>query len=372
MTKYFANKTYISNTCFENSKVVVNVDCSNTHWENNSMRAAFWNCTNLKTCKSIPDSITTMRECFYACSNLSSAPDIPASTTDINLCFGNCYSLQVAPDMSKANNMVNMRSAFCYCNNLTTVPSFPPNAVNTEYCFTNCTNLTTVANVLPNGVTNAEYMFGNCTYLNGVNLFFPSSVVNMSGTFMRCNSMGGNIYIYSTEAGSPSFPTSSTPRRNVYIPFKYDNGVNTKIYNAYDSYYGISTAGQYYNLYISDLKSLRYWNTNLNPWYNGPLETTTMYCWDIGTRLRIAAEVQSPTTTDAVYIVTDYDDGTFATQTWYTQATPYGNMAQIQVANVSSVTISGTAMQLKIKTGTSSTSTFSLSRNTSGDFQHLF
>ena len=372
MTIYIPDKVYINRNCYNNCKTIVNINCSNTPWVDNNASGAFYNCTNLKSCKSIPDSVVNMRSTFYLCSNLVSGPNIPASTTDINSCFSNCYSLQTAPDMSRATSMVNMRAAFAYCNSLTTVPSFPPTAQNTEYCFTNCYNLSSVANVLPNNITNAEYMFGNCTYLENVNLFFPSTVINMTGTFQRCNYMTGNIYIYSTEAGHPSFPTSSAPIKNVYIPFKYDNGVNTKIYNAYDSYYGVSTAGSYYNIYIKDLKSLRYWNTNLNPWYNGPLETTTMYCWDMGVRLRIAAEVQSPTKNDAVYIVTDYDDGTFATQNWYKQAIPYGNISQIQTTDVNTLTISGVAMQIKLKTGTSSYSTFSLSRNTSGDFQHLF
>ena len=419
MTIYLPQKTYLTNTTFQSNRNVIDVDCSKTQFYDGNAVNAFHNCRNLKSVTNIPDNITNMYYTFWDCinmnttptipnnvinmcaaflncGNITTAPTIPNSVTNMRSCFSDCTNLTVppsiipslvtdmnhafsntnittTPDMSNASSVSNFHAAFYNCRYLTTVTSYPPTGSTFDYAFYNCIRLTTVPNVIPNNIVSTYSTFYNCPNLNNVNIFFPPTVVNMQSCFYNCKLTTGNFYIYSTEATIAGFPTDrySSSKKNVYFPFTYDNGVYTTIYNNYNNYYGISDA-TYYNIYITDLKTIRGWNTGFSPYYNGPIPLTPIYVWDMGVRIRIGAETTSPVKTNPIYVVTDYDDGTFASQYWYTNATPMGNISQIHVNDINTLSTSGSSMSIKLKTSSSGWSTFSLTRNTSGDFNHNF
>ncbi len=120
------------------------------------------------------------------CTNLVNAPTIPNSVTDACMAFMNCYSLTNVPDMDGATNLSDLGRTFEYCNHLVKAP------------------------VIPSGVT------------------------NIITAFARCDSLTGNIIIYSnhiTNAGNCFYMT--TLDKDVYIPFKYENGVQSATYNAF-------------------------------------------------------------------------------------------------------------------------------------------
>lgn len=108
--------------------------------------------------------------------------------------------------------------------------------------FYNCINLVNVS-VLPESIVNMPSAFNNCFSLVNSPVI-PNNVTNMYRTFINCSSLTGDIIIYSTEVSNviDCFGNTSLSK-NVYIPFTYDNGVNTKTYDAFTQYYGSGQNG---------------------------------------------------------------------------------------------------------------------------------
>ena len=136
----------------------------------------------------------------------------------------------------------NMSRTFQNCRNLTQAPVIPNSVTNMDYTFANCNKLTQ-ATVIPNSVTNMCGTFQNCANLTQVPNI-PNSVTNMIYTFYNCINIIGNIIIGSENISNFSncfYFTNASKIKNVYIPYKYANGINTKTYNAaLNKTYGIN------------------------------------------------------------------------------------------------------------------------------------
>ena len=67
----------------------------------------------------------------------------------------------------------------------------------------------------------------------------PNSVTNMVGTFWNCSNLTGNVIIQSDKVSNASscfgYHDTTFKNKDVYIPFTYENGVNTKTYNSFIS-----------------------------------------------------------------------------------------------------------------------------------------
>ena len=128
----------------------------------------------------------------------------------------------------------NMSYAFYNCQNLVSVNNINPNVTNMARSFYNCVNLNQNIQI-PNSVTNMTSTFLDCYNLNQ-NIQIPNSVINMARTFDYCNNLQGTINILSDQITNANrcFYDTSLPK-NVYIPFKYSNGVNSATFNSFVS-----------------------------------------------------------------------------------------------------------------------------------------
>jgi hypothetical protein len=92
--------------------------------------------------------------------------------------------------------------------------------------------------VIPDSVTNMSDTFSGCRNLFNAPVI-PNSVTNMCGTFFDCDYLSGDIFIQSNKIINAYECFYGTYLdKNVYIPFTYDNGVNTQTYNSFSSSYG--------------------------------------------------------------------------------------------------------------------------------------
>ena len=208
---------YISTNIFRNNSEITDVDLLGYKWTNFSASQAFANCSNLTSVTNIADSIDDIGGMFYNCSSLTSTMPIPNSVTNMYCAFSGCYNLVNAPEIP--NSVINMCATFQSCYNLVNAPVISNSVINMSSTFASCYNLVNAPEI-PNGVT------------------------NMSSAFSYCRNLTGNIYIYSNNITNAYRCFQGTSlSKNVYIPFKYQNGVNTKTYNAFKQYYGSSQNG---------------------------------------------------------------------------------------------------------------------------------
>lgn len=122
------------------------------------------------------------------------------------------------------------------------------------YAFFGCENLTTITNI-HNDVNIMFYTFGRCVNLVNAPVI-PNGVVDMYRTFYNCGKLSGNMFVYSTNISNAKYCFEYTNlTKNVYIPFKYENGVNTKTYNAFISA-GYDTNGTTNGVYLKDINSI--------------------------------------------------------------------------------------------------------------------
>ena len=199
--------TRIDSTTFSGNENIVSVDLHNIPWVNNSMLHAFGGCTNLIHINNINNTVTDMSKTFTLCTSLVNVPVIP-------------------------NSVTNMYWTFRGCENLVNVPTIPDSVTNMVYAFAGCSSLVN-APVIGNGVT------------------------NMQMAFYGTSNLQGNIYIYSNQvadAGScfTVLPSKNAKTKNVYIPFTYDNGVNTLTYNSFIAA-GYDTNGTKERVYLKPL-----------------------------------------------------------------------------------------------------------------------
>lgn len=261
-------------------------DCSNLTTINGlssctnvkNMYYTFLDCGKMVTAPVLPDSVTNMNETFCQCYHLTTVPHLPNSVTDMDSAFMSCSNMLDAPDFTNCTNLVNMDHVFMQCYNLVNGPTVIPNSVTSMVgTFSKCYNMVsgpvaipdsvlnmymtfvwdnsiTSAPTIGNNVESVSWAFRGCSNLTSAPNI-PASVTNMYYTFGDCVNITGNIYIHSNNISSASscfYNTSA--QKNVYIPFKYSNGVNSKTYNSFISA-GYKTDGSVCGVYLKNLAS---------------------------------------------------------------------------------------------------------------------
>ena len=147
-----------------------------------------------------------------------------------------------------------MNRAFYLCGNLRSVSNINENVTHMRYAFQACPNLVNVPSI-PDGVVDMYSTFGFCSNLVNAPII-PNSVTNMGGTFYSCSNLVGDIYMYSENIfNAINCFFGSRLTKNVYIPFTYENGVNTQTYNSFINA-GYDKNGTSCGVYLKDLNSL--------------------------------------------------------------------------------------------------------------------
>lgn len=147
MNIVYVNSINIANTTFNNNKTIVNVNCNNRNWSNDSAVNAFAGCTNLQNVTGLTNTIADLSNTFYACTNLTTIPTIPDSVVTMNNTFEGCY-------------------------NITTVSNIPTSVTNMRSTFDGCTNLTGDIYIESADITNASNCFNNTTATKNVYIPF--------------------------------------------------------------------------------------------------------------------------------------------------------------------------------------------------------
>lgn len=172
-----------------------------------NMANAFAGCTSLITAANIPDSVTNLSDTFLGCENLVSAPKLPNNDSlDLSLTFYGCEKITDAPVLP---NITYLDNTFMLCRNLVNAPVIPNTVIRMSKTFDNCSNLIN-APVIPESVTNCQYAFDNCSSLTGDVRFLSKEITDITGLF-----------------------ENTTLTKNVYIPYTYENRVNTTTYNTF-------------------------------------------------------------------------------------------------------------------------------------------
>lgn len=249
-------KTVLSQTTFSENKNLVEIDCNEVEFANNSMANAFRNCSNLKKVENINNKVTNA---YYAFSNCNTElystgfPVIPNSVTNIagifsrhtawteipeNIVtnvkaklpehlktqmpdfFNYCTSLTSIPNSIITNDITSLYGTFRECWNIKDMPEIPNSVKNMAYTFYGDYNLINTKQ-LPNEVEDLDYTFGYCynlvtppnlnnlTNINSLNFTFAycsnlaslpalsDSINTLNGTFRGCNILN-NITIPNT------------------------------------------------------------------------------------------------------------------------------------------------------------------------------
>ena len=247
----------VSNGMFSNNNTVVNIDCNNINWLNNTAANAFSNCQNLYSVIQLSNTITNLANAFENCPNFTAMDYLPYNTMSLAGTFKNCQSLTnipvipnsvvnmtetfynaknftgnnltlppnvkslggtfintaltIAPDIP--NSVTNMVETFMDCKALTTTPTIPDSIVDLTRTFKGCKNLTLPPNLTNSKVTTLEQTFNGCTKL-ATTPTIPNSVTTMVTTFAGCNSL----------TTTPNIPTSVT---NLYATFNDCHNLTT-------------------------------------------------------------------------------------------------------------------------------------------------
>ncbi|MBR2240035.1 MAG: leucine-rich repeat protein [Bacilli bacterium] len=196
---------------------------------------AFSSCINLENLNMTINSVNNAASFFSGCSKLTSFIDIPGAG---NLDSAYEYvSIPTTPP-NIANTVKNLSFTFGSCTNLTDMPNLTncTNLTIMSSAFYNCTNLVNITTI-PNSVTDMYGTFANCISLTSVPVI-PENVGRIDDLFRNCTSLTGNIYIRSDKANmmyDRAF-TGTSLQKNVYIPYTYNNGVHTIVYNSFINY----------------------------------------------------------------------------------------------------------------------------------------
>ena len=269
------NNVYNIYYAFCNCRNLVNTpNIGNSVW---NMSHAFQGCTNLTNVSNIPNSVTDMSYAFDCCYYLRNAPVLGNNVINIANAFNGCWNLTSTPNFP--NTIVNMANAFAGCNrlitaanipngvnnlcqtfhgceNLVSVPKLPnndsidmlsmtfygckkitdapvlPNVTYLDNTFMYCTNLVN-APVIPNTVIRMSETFEGCSSLINAPVI-PESVTNCCRAFYNCSNLTGDVRFLSKEIIDVTGLFESTSlTKNVYIPYTYENRVNTTTYNTF-------------------------------------------------------------------------------------------------------------------------------------------
>ena len=307
----------ITNTTYQNNQNIRSVNLNYKPWINNNMYNAFQNCSNLQNVTNInnniinmyhtfyncislvnapiiPNSVTNMAYTFAFCSNLVNASVIPNSVTDMKWTFTFCEKLVNVPEISNSvttmastfqhcsnlvnapvipNSVIDMSSTFAFCNKLVNAPIIPNSVTNMGLTFISCSNLTNIPEI-PNSVTNMNSTFGGCRSLVNAPII-PNSVTNMNSTFEFCYNLVGNINILSNQiTDATNCFANTTLTKNVYIPYTYENSVNTATYNAFINA-GYDENGTSCGVYLKDINASIMYTLTINPTPTDAIVTLT-------------------------------------------------------------------------------------------------
>ncbi len=173
-----------------------------------NMANAFCGCYSLTTAANIPDNVTNLHETFYLCENLVSAPRLPNndSIDTLSMTFYGCKKITDAPVLP---NIIDLESTFMSCTNLVNAPVIPNSVISITGAFSGCSSLVN-APVIPERVNYCQFAFDNCSNLTGDVRFLSKEIVNVKNLF-----------------------ANTTLTKNVYIPYTYENRVNTTTYNTF-------------------------------------------------------------------------------------------------------------------------------------------
>ena len=167
---------------------------------------------------------------------------------DDTISFPTSLSVRQYPDRyttvsTNTQDMSNMFNGFFKINSWIDVPS---TATNLSWAFANCYSLNqpitnygtsglwvTWGVAIPNSVTDLSFAFYGCSNLNQ-KVEVVNSVTNLCQTFRYATGLQGNVFIYSQDVTNAQSCFGSTwLEKNVYLPFKYSNGVNTQTFNSF-------------------------------------------------------------------------------------------------------------------------------------------
>lgn len=154
--------------------------------------------------------------------------------TNVNLpySFENCYNLRVMSSIP--SNVKSMHYTFRNCYNLDFNIQIKEGVRNMVGAFSGCTNLNKNIKI-PSTVINISDIFYGCYNLNQ-NIQIPANVTNMKNAFYFCRNLYGRIDILSNAVvDSSNCFMGCSKFKEVYIPYRYMNGVNSKTFNSFVS-----------------------------------------------------------------------------------------------------------------------------------------
>lgn len=214
-----------------------------------NMERTFQNCISLVNAPNIPNSVVNMLDTFANCRSLIKLPDLPASVEKITSAFENCISAIETQNISEG--IRNLEFVYTSCTNLIKCRPLPESAIYTRYVYDGCNKLTEVPPIPRNSIMQFG-MYARCSNLVTAPVI-PQNVADVGQCFVACTNLSGDILILSNcITNAEWFTSGSTSTKNVYIPFTYDNGVNTATYNAFINA-GYTTNGSVNGVYLKDL-----------------------------------------------------------------------------------------------------------------------
>lgn len=236
-SRIYTSYVELHDNTYYNCQTITHVDAANTPWVNNCMYGAFENCSNLQSVTNINSNVTNMQAAFMNCPKLAAAPILPPSIITLDSTFYGCSNILTMPDIPAS--VTNMNYAFMYCSNMRTVTTIPSGVNDLNYAFA-YTNINT-SPALPSNVTGLMYTYAFCKNLNSAPII-PSNASTLEGTFEGCEKLTGDIYVKSNQITNAAECFATTHlTKNVYIPFGYENGVNTATRNAFEAAYPVNT-----------------------------------------------------------------------------------------------------------------------------------
>ena len=179
ITSYDTFPTAINYPCFQANTTITSVECNNVPWAGTTMVNAFRGCTALKRVSNIrvQEGITSYATLFYADTALESA---------------------TSAGRTEQARTVNIR--------------------------------------IPNSVTTASSMLAQCKQIQNFNLVGGFGLTTITYLFDYCNTRDINVWLEApnvTSLANVFRGYVKTQRKNVYIYFKYANGVGTKTFNSF-------------------------------------------------------------------------------------------------------------------------------------------
>lgn len=231
----YYNAASIGYAPFYNNKNIVNVDCQKVPFINNSAKLAFANSTNLVRVTNLSSRISDITSAFSNCYSLEYVDVLP-EVSSLSGTFRNCYNLVETPLIP--NTVIRADYSFSNCNSINNMANLANNTVlqNMAYMYQG-TNLTGIDKEIPNTATNLSGTFANCYNMSYVSATIPSNVTEINNLFTNCVNLSGDIYIQCSNINQAwNFANGSDMyQKNVFIPYKYLNGYNTKTYNTFQT-----------------------------------------------------------------------------------------------------------------------------------------